>query len=257
MIKRDIKSNLVSVSNDLVTASYSMTLLEKRLLILAVSYVNNAESMRKAVTEGDIFTIKVSDYAEIYGIEYETAKDELAAAVERLYQQDLTYVKDGKPIRTRWVSYLPNYNGSTHEVELAFSPGISPLISELSEDFSSYRLLFLAGLQSVYSIRLYWLFYKELRKSHKKMVKVYYTLDHFRCMLRLDDKYSMAGDFLRRVIKEPLDEIEKHTNISVYFTNAENKPMYVKQGRKIIGLYFWVQYKDKQSNLEDNSEINS
>lgn len=67
-----------------------MTLVEKRLIILFISKINNDPKEPERVDPLKVYKIKVEEFAALYGLDLETAKDELAEGVEKLFQQELS-----------------------------------------------------------------------------------------------------------------------------------------------------------------------
>ncbi len=238
---------LASISNALVCGSYTMTLLEKRLLMLFISTINNDPKNPVKLDCNTAYAISVKTYSDLYEIDYEAAKDELSRAVEKLYQQDLWYFdENGDQRRTRWISTLPRYNKYDHMVEIMLAPGIIPLISELSRSFTSYKITYLAGLTSFYSLRLYELFYMELKRSHKSNCKLNVSVLFLRQLFKLDKKYPDFGVMFSSVVREQIEEINQKTDIYISYLNEYGDKMYIKEGRKVVAITFIISHKPKE-----------
>lgn len=244
----NINNYLATISNSLVYASYDLSLLEKRLLMLFISTVNNHNVDELPALDANVYyEINVKDYAELYGIEYKNAKEEIEQAVDRLFKQDLWYFdEDGKQIRTRWISTVVSYDKDRHSLNISLSKGIIPLISELRRSFTSYRMLYLAELDSYYSVRLYEILYSELKKSRKSVHKVQVQVLYLRQLLQVLDKYSDFNAFFTNIIEKPIEEVNQKTNICVRYVGEDGKRLYIKNGRKVVAVGFVVSYKDKK-----------
>lgn len=245
--------NVVSVNNVFVTAKYEIGLVEKRLLIFFISNIDN--NISKVVgKERDrlqiidplaSYIISVKDYAELYGLEFESAKDELSKAVDKLFQKEVTYVdKDKTIITTRWISSKLRYIKEEHNIALKWAVDIIPLISELRNNFTSYKLHFLRTLPSVYSLRLYELFVMELSKSRKSTIDLTIFIADLRDILVLQAKYTLFADFMKRVIEEPINHINKdgNCNIKINFKDEFGKNRYIKRGKKVTAIKFTVSW---------------
>ena len=251
-----MKSNLVSVSNTFVGASYSLSLVEKRLILAFVSSIDN-NICKKVGEERDNLQILSSDkyyemsvttFADIYSISYEQAKDELTEAIEKLYEQEVRYVQaDGGVVRTRWISTVVTYDKERHVVMLSWAKGIIPLISELRSNFTSYRLRFLSTLPSVYSLRLYEIFIMELNKQHKGELIIWLDVEVLRTMFDLHTKYVVFGDFVKRVVIGPIGYInkDKNCNVTVKLTTDKGRKLYKKVGKKVVSIGFHVNWRKK------------
>lgn len=242
----------VTVSNELVTAHYKLTLLEKRLLLLVISCVDSREPTLTASTP---FSITAQQYAECYDIDVETAKDELENAIDKLYEQTLKYNPAPNVfIETRWISSKQKYNKDEHKVVVYFAHDIIPLLSNLVKSFTSFQLKEVLPFNSIYSIRLYEIFIKDLKSSYKKQITKLYSITELREMLCLTDSYTLVGDFLKKVIFRSIEDIDKHTSLSVHCLNAQKQKAYQKVGKRIVGLYVSIQYKDTKKPRETEED---
>ena len=249
-----MENNVVTVSNTFVQASYSLNLIEKRLILACLSKIDNNISKLEGrerdtletINSDTYYKLSVIDYAELYNITYEKAKDELVIAIDKLYSREVRYTdKNNNTIRTRWISSAIEYDKVTHSISIAWAIGIIPLISELRGNFTSYKMRFLAGLSSSYSIRWYEIFIMELAKSHKHEIIVELSIDTIRTMFELQNKYALFGDFVKRVIDGPLKEINetKIGNIQVSIYDKYGNKMYIKRGKQVVGIKFKVSWR--------------
>jgi plasmid replication initiation protein len=251
-----MKNNIVSVSNDLVKAQYELSKVEKRLIICLIASINNNVKLVEGELQGSLevldpgkeYSLKTETYAELYGIAYEAAKDELEVAIDKLYERDVKYTLKGeKEIRTRWISSVVRYDKTSHEVSIYWAAGIIPLISELRSNFTSYKVKFLSTLSSIYSIRLYEVFVMELSKSRKSSITLNLTVESIRFMCDLGDKYTLFADFMKRVVEEPVRAINKdgNCNINISLKGDDGKNRYIKEGKKVVGIAFNVSWRSK------------
>ena len=155
----------VTMSNKLTRSAQGLSLSEKRIVALALTNEDSKSTSRlaEASTEnGWQTTIKAQDYAEAFGIDSNTAYDQLKAASDRLFERTVTYEDKssrGKPIITkfRWVSAASYASGDGHIV-LNFTPEIAPHLLGLRSHFTSYKLKHAASFDSIYAWRLFEVF---------------------------------------------------------------------------------------------------
>ena len=113
-------------------------------------------------------------------------------------------------------------------MRIRFSPDVIPLITRLEENFTSYELEQVAGLQSGYAVRLYELLI-QWRSAGKTPV---FELAEFRMQLGVGaNEYKQMGHFKSRILDLATSQINEHTDILVSYEQ-------VKEGRVIAGFSF-------------------
>jgi len=252
-----MENNLVTMSNTLLKASYEISLVEKRLLLAFISQIDNDICRKEGrekdnlpiITSDTRYTLDVKSYADLYSIDYEAAKDELEIAVDKLFQKEVTFTTDEGKITTRWIGSKIKYTKGEHTLGLKWASDIIPFISELRDNFTSYRLRFLSTISSVYALRLYELFIMELNRSYKSHVEVTVTVEQLRDMLALGNKYTLFADFRKRVIEEPISQLnkDKNSNITISITDKDGKKLYNKKGKQVVSITFRIKRKVKET----------
>lgn len=218
----------VNMSNELVRSAHGLTLGEKRLLMLAVARL---DSVGSASPENMVTRIDVSDFAKEFDVTPQTAYEEVKSAAEQLMNRYIRFFhkdKDGALIETRmqWVGEA-NYKQSEGWVEIAFWHRLSPMLFELKEQFTSYKLSRAGGLRSVYSWRLF-----ELLMQYKTTGKLKISVDDFANAMDAPETYRKDfGAMKRRVLEPAVKEIKEKDGL-----NAMWQP--VKAGRKVKELIF-------------------
>lgn len=233
-----IKDDLVVVkSNEVITASYKLTLNEQRIVLSCISKI---DSMRE-LTEKDGVTIRVD---EIQDLLVTTRKErgslytDLKVATQRLYERSI--VLDGEGSKRRWV-YEIKYNENEGDITLFFSPTIIPYLSELKGNFTKYKLEYISNFKSVYSIRIYELLCKWSFVGQKE-IEVY----ELKKLLGVEDKYERTSNFLSRVVDVSVQEINKFSNIKLDCG-------YRKTGRRITHIQFDFNFKKTKKKSNKNT----
>ena len=165
------------------------------------------------------------------GISLDHSYKLLAVAVERLAERWVT-IDNPDPedshltrTRTRWVTAI-DYRPGLGELRIYFAPKIIPYISQLSREFTRYRLQHVVSMTSVYAIRLYELLI-QWQGSGEREVEVDWLKEQF----QLSDKYPRMYDFKKYVLQPAVDQINKHSNLWVRRSQR-------KSGRVVIALQF-------------------
>jgi len=232
----DNNSNNLTVvkSNKVVEASYMLSLAEQRVLLCCIAQIDSTG----VLTEDYRFEVTVLEFAKLIGIDNlaNTYRD-LKVASEKLYERSVI-IENPYPdnlkitqLKTRWISsiyYIPGEG----KVVLCFAAGIIPYLSQLSREFTQYKLTHVTRFESVYSIRLYELLAQWLSAGEREI-----EIDWFKRQFQVDDKYSRVVDLKKRVIEPAIKEINEYSNFWVTFEQR-------KRGRTITHFNFQFGLKD-------------
>ena len=224
---------LVTKHNSLIEASYKLTLNEQRLVLFCIAKLDT----RKSIPKDNVFTITAKDFSEAFGVEEKHAYESLDDAASSLYERDIkTY--DGKNReRFRWVCGV-RYHDNEGKVTLGFSSWIAPYLTMLHKQFSSYKLKQIAGLKSVYSIRLL-----EFLTQFKTTGKLTIDLKRFKDRLEIKNEYKRFYNLKMRVIEPAVKELIEKSNLEINW-----KP--IKSGRSVKQLEFTFSEKETKSDFK-------
>lgn len=227
-------------SNKVVEASYMLSLAEQRVLLACIAQIDSTA----VLTEEYRFEVTASGVADLAGLENlsNTYRD-LKKASEKLYERSVI-IDDPDPDnpkitqrKTRWISTI-DYVPGEGKVVLSFAFGIIPYLSQLSREFTKYKLKHVARFESVYSIRLYELLV-QWNSSGEREIEVEWLKNQF----QVGEKYSRLVDLKKRVIDPAVEEINKHSNLWVRYGQR-------KSGRTITHFQFQFGPKDKPQLLD-------
>jgi plasmid replication initiation protein len=229
------KSDLVVKSNELIKASYTLGLVEQRLILMAIV---QARETGEGITESTLLTIRAQDYAALFGVTKQAAYMAMSEAVETLFNRRVTvyqFIDDiYEQITVRWVTAM-SHKPKTGVVRLRFGIEVVPEITRLEENFTSYELEQVAGLNSAYAVRLYELLI-QWRTAGKTPL---FEIEKFREQLGVNkDEYQRMELFKRRVLDLSVAQINEFTDIVVTYEQ-------IKEGTKIVGFLFKFKQKSK------------
>jgi plasmid replication initiation protein len=230
-------AELVVKSNALIQASYTLGLVEQRLILMSIVV---ARETGEGITAETLLTVRAQDYAALFGVEKHTAYKVLSEAVETLFNRRATVeVYDKKrdrtrPMAVRWVTAMA-YEEGEGSITLRFGHEVVPELTRLEENFTSYELEQVAGLKSAYAVRLYELLI-QWRSTGKTPV---FEINHFRNQLGLGvNEYPIMGNFKARVLDAAVKQINDHTDITATYEQH-------KTGKTITGFSFKFKQKSK------------
>jgi hypothetical protein len=142
-------------------------------------------------------------------------------------------------LRISWLSSVEYFKG-TGIIELCFDPKLKPYLLQLKKRFTTYRLKEVIQLKSSFSIRIY-----ELLKQYVKIGERIFLLETLKASLGIGPtKYSLYGDFKKRVLLVAQSEVAEKTDISFEFKE-------IKEGRKVVKIKFII----NSQNTEPTSSI--
>ena len=235
--------SLVVKDNSLINASYTLGLVEQRLILLAII---EARETGKGVDTETFLEIHAQHYAKRFHVDVKNTYAMLSDAVLTLFNRQVTYMtidekrnKSEKRV-VRWVSGISYVEGAGI-VKLRFAPEIVPLITRLEENFTWYELMQVANL-NIYATRLYELLVCWRSTSKTPIIEIC----DFRSKLGLlETEYKAMCDFKKRVLDPAIKQVNEHTDITV-------KVEQHKTGRSITGFSF--KFKPKpQTKIENKA----
>lgn len=215
-------------ANELVEASYSLSIDELRVIALASTKVNSREA-----NVGEI-RINVAEYAEAYSLNHGRIYSDLRDAVKSIMRKPVR-VFDGKKVQEySWLVKNEYVTDSGSYVIIEFSKYIEPYLFELKERFTAINFEYAAKLNTPFSFRLYqWLYKARNLKSSRTggTITVQIELDWMKSQAGISGEYNRWQHFNDRVISPSIDRINSNTDLSVIY-----EP--IKTGRKVTAVKF-------------------
>lgn len=225
----------VTMSNALTRAGHGLTLAEKRIVSMAVSKLDSRQELPKE----DLVPrtkITATEYAHEFGLDMNTAYDQLRATAKILYKRSLTfyepaYKRNGKPltpteVNMRWVGEA-KYHKREGWVELAWWPPLMRHLMNLKKQFTSYQLQQTTALRSIYSWKLLELLTRFESTGHAE-----YSVEDFAASMDATEKQRSDFNNIKRRMIEPA--IKELTEKDGWQINWEP----IKAGRRVKAVRF-------------------
>lgn len=248
-----MERELVVKDNALINASYSLNLVEQRLMLLAIValrkdyYQQELDLCFKTVNEP--ITITAESYIKNFNVDPSTAYKGLKEACKTLFARQFSYQEQRgvliANVTARWVQKIA-YIEKAGTIEVLFTTDVLPLIVHLEKHLTSYELQQVADLRSSYAVRLY-----ELLISWRSTGKTpKFKLEEFRKNLGIQEhEYKRMGQFKEKVLHIALEQINTYTDIAVEYEQH-------KQGRVITDFSFKFKQKQVKEPLEHKENYN-
>ena len=235
------RSELVVKSNRLIEASYRLGLNEQRIILYSIS---RCREEQKGLFPDLPVTITADAFAKQFpsvgrGNVYQQLKD----AMDALYDRSVT-IHDTDPAsghsrvkKTRWISEGAYVDGAGN-IQVIFTPEVIKYITRLEAEFTSYQLEKVGNMTSAYAVRIY-----ELLSQHRDIGHRTLNLAWLRETLGVEPgEYKLTADFKKWVIEIAVDQINKHSDLTVSY-----KP--VKTGRAITDFAFKIKDKERKAKV--------
>lgn len=234
-----MKNELVVKSNQVIEASYRLSVIEQRVVLSAIAKIPKMCE----VSDEEVYTISVQDLQKL-GVHEKTSYRDLKEAISRLYDRSISLNIDNTLTKMRWVQRI-DFKDNQSIVALRFSKDILPFISNVKTNFTQYMLSEVSKMQGAYSIRIY-----ELLMQYKATGERYLSIDNLRFILDLGERYKQFNDLFKRVIDPAIDEINKLTSLKVTV-----EPQ--KTGRKFTHIKFTIKEPQKTKTLDSKRDPNT
>lgn len=213
--------------NALIDASFNLSLVEQRLMLLAIVEARELDKL----TPDTPIEVKATAYRDQYKTDESNAYSQLADATKQLFNRQFSYIDKykGEDCITvaRWVNRA-SYLNDRGTVVLYMSSEVISMISRLQANFTQYLLEQVSDFKSKYSIRLYELLikYRDIGVSNK------FEIGELRSKLGLENtEYKAMCDFKGYVLDKAIKEISDKADIQIKYEQF-------KEGRKVSHILF-------------------
>ena len=221
------------------TAVYDFNVYEKRIIY---NLVRLAQSQLEGVKLSDsLYKIDhaYKDYlvVELPISDFLTDQDDknhsrIKAALKSLHQKTFTYQEEGV-----WECFSiianPKIRLRSSKVSFIVDSRVWDVLLNFTKGFSKYDLEIAFKLESTYSMRFY-----ELLAGQKEPIA--YSIENLRKEFKLDGKYKLNKDFIRRVVESAKNELDLKSPVTFTF-----RPL--KEGKKITRIMFYpLRQEDKE-----------
>lgn len=227
---------LIVKANELVEASYRLTLQEQRLILYMASLI------RPEADDLKLYRITVSELAGAVGVKESNLFPAVKAIIKPLLSKTLVIRERGKnsTLLVNWLASAEYYE-KQGTVEVEFSQKLKPYLLQLRERFTTLQRQHVVRMTSTYAIRIYMLL-----KQYQAVGRRRFPLDELRGILGINpDEYPLYGHFKARVLAHAQKELSRHADI--FFEVEEHKNV-----RKVIAVTLHV-----STNIPETLAVNA
>ena len=251
----DLEKRKVVEHNSLITSIAKMDKTPLKMFELAVSCIDTEKQL-----EDNTVYLSKRDLFAFFKVSDNDKHSRFKQAVEKMQKQAFFKIKEKKEHGFEFENIVPipyvKWTDYHDEVTIRFSPEIMPYLINLKKNFTQHALSDISELNSKHSIILYrWLSMNYNQYEHysnkggrrAEQVEAYQnpsiTVKELRAITDTVNEYKHISNFFKRIIEEPLEEINAHTSFNVNYEK-------IKKGRSIDSIVFHI---EKKRMADDNS----
>ncbi|MEQ1638889.1 MAG: replication initiation protein [Methylococcales bacterium] len=233
--KLRLSSSIVTQSNELVSARYTLPLSEQRLLLTMIARIQPDDEDFKP------YKISIGELADFLGVARGSAYRECKRITKSLLTR-VVEIRDGDTlIQIGWVSSAVYVDGAGMVV-LSFDPLLKPFLLQLKGNFTSCKLEMLLSFKSQYTMRMY-TFLKQYERLKEREIE----LDKLRDMLGLRvDQHIEYKNFKTNILNSVQKELAEKADLMFEYDE-------IKYGRRIGAIRFHIFSKKQTSSIVDNA----
>lgn len=241
-------------SHDLIMSSYDLSVTEQRIITLACKKIKpiyiekkiTPSTLKKVIgaKEFSLVEITVSEFKKEFGLKGNNIYDSLEKYTSVLYDRDIKYFDENKTLfRKRWVS-TSKFDRRKGIIAITFNIDMIPDLLVFNGKYVPLVTNLLQEAKGKYVYRIY-----EILKSSLYLKKLNISVEEFRFMLNIQDKYKQFKELNRKVISPSINTINKISDINIDYNC-------IRSGGKTKWIEFNISSKGKginrkQSNFKD------
>lgn len=221
---------MIKKSNQLIRSRYDLSLTEQRILMIAISFIDNSGNRT--------VEIPISVYKQFMGLEYLNYKH-IVDVLGKLRSNTIIMATEDKKtgeiqeaLIDGWVELIHYREGV---MNITFTKSIFSHLFDLKEKYTVLELSDMLNLNSKYATRLY-----EILKSYEFIGHYTIKVDELRELLFLGTKYSRYPDLDRKLIRPCIDEINLINDDDVIIDYIP-----VRKGTRYDAIEFIIKQKEK------------
>lgn len=228
------RSYSVVKSNEIIQkARYDLTISELKTLAYIFSKIKPNDK------EIQDYTFSVKEYCQVCGIDYKNGNNyiNIKKNLKSLRDKSFWLIDEkGNEVLVGWLSKA-RINKGSGKITVRLDDDIQKYVIGLFDNYTQYELLSTLPMKSNYSFRIY-----ELLKSYAFTKHHTFDIDELKTMLSATN-YVNFKDFRKYVLEVATKEINLYTDIEISW-----QP--IKNGKKVVQVYFNIKQRDTWSRYE-------
>jgi plasmid replication initiation protein len=208
--------NLITKSNGLIEASYTLSVLEKKVVLMAIRANKKGNSHIR---------LSLKEIQNSIGIKSKDFKNKFDNIMSNILKKLIKMEIEDTLISLPWFASI---RIDDSHVIFEFSDMIKMFLYELKKGFTIYHISMILKLKKFSSIRLY-----ELFKKYEKMGSFNYKLARLKKITGHENQYKEYKFYKKKVLLPSIKEINEFTDINV-------KVEEIKEGYNVVSFKFKI-----------------
>jgi len=241
-----MKKQSITKHNELISASYRLTLNEMRIILYGINLINPLSEEFPLQ-----YQINIQKFIKLFELEsnkdiYAQIKD---TVMNKFWEREFTVdpSKEEKQ-RFRWLTRI-NYSDERGFIKIYINPELKPWLHQLKGHFTSYHLDKISSFKSAYSVRIYEISIMNLNKLNQNKCSFCLKITQLKEQLDITEKYKRFSNFKADVLEQARKEINKHSDINLTYKVK-------KLGRSPDEIEFLVRRKkEKAPQITDQTDL--
>ena len=210
--KLRLSSSIVTQSNELISARYTLPLSEQRLLLTMIARIQPDDEDFKP------YKIGVGELADFLGVARGSAYRECKKITKSLLSRVVEIRDADTLIQIGWVSSAVYVDG-TGTVILSFDPLLKPYLLELKGNFTSCKLEMLLSFKSQYTVRMY-TFLKQYERLKEREIE----LGQLRDVLGISvDQHVEYKNFKTNILNSVQKELIEKSDLTFEYDEIKSR----------------------------------
>lgn len=230
----------VTVSNKMIMARLDWDIMMHRILMVLISQIDS-----KNDEEFQMQRVPVRYIRDLAEVSQKSIHEDTAKAASKLVRQPFEFWSpDKKDYEGYPIFSVCKYKSGEGVIEAKFNEDARSFLLQLREHFTQYRLKQAIPLSTPYAIRTYEISKMIERPGERRSRQI--SIERFRSMFKLENKYKRHCDMRRRVINPSVEEVNKKTDVEIICDD-------VRDGQTPIALK-WVVLSGKDDSRDDDGD---
>lgn len=247
-LTRELHNRVIAQDNDLIASVAQMRQMPLKIFEIAVGALDTREDTDNPQRS---VRIRKSIIFELLGQDDHNRDRRLRETMDSLVKEARFHLVDDDGRHEEIIAPIEavEWRQSSPEVKLTFTPTIMPYLTQLKQNFTQYKLEYVARMNSKHAIVLYKLLAKEYNRykyykkkgvltpwQERKFAHPEYSLDQLKRWTGTEGKYSRVTKFRERVLDVAMRDINRCTDWQVDY-----EPL--RTGRYVTDFRFNIQEK--------------
>jgi plasmid replication initiation protein len=237
------KGQMIVKANRLVQAKMPLTRIEHRILALLISQLDKSD---EEFGFQEVYIKDLKDASDLSAKNlYERAESICSSLLDKKLEiktkEDGKRVYDGINLMNRC-----RYKEGNGYIEAKFNEEMQPYLLQLKRRFTMYKAGHFLPLRSTHSMRIY-----ELLKMREGVSVLRISVEEFRKILGLEDKYEYFSHLEHHVIQKAQEEVADKTDISFTYDKE-------REGRSVKRVKFFIHSEGEEpespTKIEDRTQ---